>query len=75
MADQVRETLRRQAGFAERAPHGGRGKFGIAVPYARGFQAASHFAAQMAGADPELVSDGHPAAVQRQAEARLHRSQ
>ena len=72
MTDQVREIMRRQAGFAERAPHGGCSEFGIAVSFAGGFQAGSHVAAKVAGADPELVGDGHTAAVQRQAEAPLH---
>jgi hypothetical protein len=44
MADQVREIIHREAGFAERAPHGGRSEFGIAVSIAGGFQADRHVA-------------------------------
>ena len=72
MTDQVREIMRREAGLAERLLHGEGGEFGIAVPVAGSFQAGSHVAAQVAGSDPQLVSDGHTAAVQRQAEAPLH---
>ena len=64
--------MHRQAGFAQRALHGDGGEFGIAVPFAGSFQGGSHVAAKVAGADLELVSDGHTAAVQRQAEAPLH---
>ncbi len=72
MTDQVREIMRRQPCFAERAPHRGCSELGIAVPFAGSLQAGFHVAAKVAGADPELVSDGHTAAVQRQAEAPLY---
>ena len=64
--------MHRQASFAERAPHSRCGEFRIAVPFAGSFQTGSHVAAKAADVDPELVSDGHTAAVQRQAEAPLH---
>ena len=34
-----------QASFIERAPYGGRGEFGIAVPFAGSFQSGFHVAA------------------------------
>jgi len=51
---------------------GNGGEFGIAVPFAGSFQTGFHVAAKVAGSDPELVSDGDTAAVQRQAEAPIH---
>ena len=63
VADEIEKISRRQAGFAERTPYRAGSEFGIAMPFARRFQAPSHVAAQVARADPEPVSDCQPCAA------------